>query len=370
MRYASFFERLVETEIPHPEVLSVYYTVPLDPAEFDGVLPRVEHLVRQAAADSGSRITLADLRDTLAATRDWLGRGVAMFVAGANGLFERLKLPAPVDDTAMVGTRPYVRPLIAIGHRCPRYGIAVVDEAHAWIWPDDEPAEITAVTDEALRKPNYAGWYGLSEYGVRSRAEGLRIRHYRRAAAEIRRFMRREGLDLLVLCGHDYEIPVFMEELPVDMRSKVSGVVAVDPRTLNPANMKPRTDPVIARRIAEYDENLAAAVVSDAATEKNAVTGLARCLAAVNARAVGTLLLDDGIRIRGAVCRGCGNLLEAGERACPDCDADVRAVPDVLEEAAVAVLRSRGKVVPLPSGLLDGGPVAARLRMPIAVFAH
>ncbi|WP_030925833.1 hypothetical protein [Streptosporangium amethystogenes] len=232
-------------------------------------------------------------------TLGWLGDGVAVFAAHARGLFERLRLPSPVPYAATMGTKPYLRPLITAVHRCHLYCIAVVDEAHAWIWISDNIAKISTITDEAPRKPNFAGWYGLSEHRVRSRTQGLRVRHYRNVAAAIGRTMGAEAIDLLVLGAHEHEIPLVVHELPACLRARVAGHFVVDPSTLDPGKVKPIADHMVASWLADHDEKLVAEVAGDAAAGDHAVIGLAGCLAAVNARAVRLLLVDDRVRVEG-----------------------------------------------------------------------
>ncbi|WP_431920860.1 hypothetical protein [Nonomuraea jabiensis] len=281
-------------------------------------------------------------------TRGWLGDGVAVFAAHARGIFERLRLPGPVQDTATVGTKPYLQPLITVLHRCRRSCLAVVDETHAWIWSSDNIAKISTITDEAPRKPNFAGWYGLSEHRVRSRAQRLRVRHYRNVAEAVGRTMRAEAVDVLVLGGHEHEIPLVVQESPAALRTRVAGHFVVDPSTLDPGKVKPLADHVVARWLANHDEKLAAGAVDDAAAGNHAVIGLAGCLAAINTTGVSFAARRRRRPGRGSGLRRLREPAPGRTAVLPGLCEQRASGPDVLEEAVVRVLRSGGEVILVP----------------------
>ena len=93
-----------------------------------------------------------------------------------------------------------------------------------------------------------------------------------------------------------------------------------------------------------------------------AAAGLRACLAAVNARAVQTLIVPDDGLVPGCECGRCGALFaEAGR--CPDCGTAALTVPDVIEEMVVRTMENGGQVCPVRNGPSRMG---ARLRFPVA----
>ena len=92
------------------------------------------------------------------------------------------------------------------------------------------------------------------------------------------------------------------------------------------------------------------------------MTGLSACLAAANRHAIQLLLVPAGGLVPGYACQRCGALSSTGD-GCPHGPAESLAVPDLIEEVAVATLGDRGQVETLPD---PPGGIAARLRYPLA----
>src|ERR1700689_4750076 len=109
-------------------VVSLYLNVPVDIAEHHGLLIRARDLLKAAEVDQAMAIAsdsdLTEVITTVAArSQDWLGQGVAIFACAELGLFEVMKLPGPAADLAMIGARPYLRPLLATVQRNPAYQV-------------------------------------------------------------------------------------------------------------------------------------------------------------------------------------------------------------------------------------------------------
>lgn len=117
--------KLAVVHTVHPRVLSLYLTVPADPAGLCGLPARADDLIAAAESACAGRWRVADeerslVRDRLETSgRDWPGRTVAVFACADAGLSEAFPLPCRVPDLAVLGVRPHVRPLLAAMQRCP-----------------------------------------------------------------------------------------------------------------------------------------------------------------------------------------------------------------------------------------------------------
>jgi len=109
-----------------------------------------------------------------------------------------------------------------------------------------------------------------------------------------------------------------------------------------------------------HDQRIVAEFVGEP-PDGRTVTGLSACLAAANRRAIQLLLVPAGGLVPGYACQRCGALSRTGN-GCPHGPAESLAVPDLLEEVAVATLGDRGQVETLPD---PPGGIAARLRYPV-----
>ncbi len=112
-----------------PMVLSVYLSVPGRSAELRHLPARASELITAAeeAAGPAGRLRAQDrdavLEKVAAAGRDWLGRTVAVFACADAGLLEAFPLPGRLQERAVLGVRPHIRPLLVAVQR---------PEQHVW----------------------------------------------------------------------------------------------------------------------------------------------------------------------------------------------------------------------------------------------
>jgi Bacterial archaeo-eukaryotic release factor family 10 len=352
-----------------PGVLSLFLTVPLDPAELRGLPVRASELIAAAEDAAGGTGYVAEedrgaVRQKLeTGGRDWLGRTVAVFACADIGLFEVFPLPCRLPERAVLGARPHIRPLLVALQRCPAYRAAVVDRQHAWLFSvtGEEIRTVAAPVAAGVRDPDFGGWYGLEAYHVQRRVIELARRHYRDTAAWLERVMRRGEPEPLVIGGHHDGVRQLLASLPPSAREAFAGSFAADTHTLTPARVRELASPLVAGWAERRARRLAEEISATPPGGLVAV-GLPACLASANAAAVETLVVpDDGI-VPGFECGRCG-ALSADADGCPDGRAAAWPVPDLIEEMVTGTLADGGHVC-----VIGDGParVAARLRFPVA----
>ena len=359
-------EKLRTIRAPEPVILSLYLPVPLDPAQLRELSARAGELIASAASGGAAQIPRAD-RDAVqqlvaARGRNWLGHTVAIFSCGELGLLEALPLPGQVAERAVLATRPHVRPILAAIQRCPAYRVAVIDRRHGWllsiVGDSVETAELPAA--DGIRGPGFGGWYGLESRRVQQRVTELARHPYQDVAEILEREASAGDHRPLVLGGHPDGITQLLSLLPEHLLEQYAGSFAADPNTLTTARARELAGAVIAGWAARREEQLAAETIG-AALRTDAAVGLPACLAAVNAGAVGMLLIPDTGLIPGFVCGRCGAVSLTGDD-CPDWGAAAGAIPDLLEEMAARVLDDDGQVTAVHG---QSWAVAARLRFPV-----
>jgi Bacterial archaeo-eukaryotic release factor family 10 len=359
-------EKLRTIRAPEPAILSLYLPVPLDPAQLRELPARAGELIASAASGAAAQIRRADREAVvqLVAARcwDWPAHTMAIFSCGELGLLEALPLPGRVAERAVLATRPHVRPILAAIQRCPAYRVAVIDRRHGWllsvVGDSVETTELAAA--DGIRSPGFGGWYGLESRRVHQRVIELARHPYQDVAAILEREARAGDHRPLVLGGHPEGITQLLSLLPEHLMEQYAGSFAADPDTLTPARAGELAGTVIAGWAARREEQLAAETLTAAVRRNDAVVGLPACLAAVNAGAVGMLLIPDEGLIPGFVCGRCGAASLTGDD-CPDWGAAAGAIPDLLEEMAARVLDDDGQVIAVHG---PSWAVAARLRFP------
>src|SRR5271157_3662995 len=106
-----------------------------------------------------------------------------------------------------------------------------------------------------------------------------------------------------------------------------------------------------------HDQRIAAEFLREP-PDGRTVTGLSACLAAAGQHAIQLLLVSAGGLVPGYACQRCGALSSTGD-GCPHGAPESLAVPDLIEELAVATLGDGGQVETLCD---PPGGIAARLR--------
>lgn len=361
--------KLAAVRSSHADVLSLYLTVPRDPADLRGLSAGADDLVAAAesAAGGGRSVSAEDrraVREKLRLNgRDWLGRTVAVFACAGARLFEAFPLPGPVPDRAVLGVRPHIRPLVAVVQRYPAYQVAVVDRRHAWLFrvAGEETQTVTAPAAPGIRSAGFGGWYGLETYRVQQRAAQLARHHYRDTAAMLEKAMAHGEQEPLVIGGHDEGIRQLLAMLPPAVRERFAGSFAADTHILTPARVRELAQPLVTRWAGQRAERLAGQVLTMPPGGLVA-TGLAACLTAVNAHAAEILTVPEAGLVPGGECGRCGTLTATRER-CPDCRIAALPVPDLIDEMVTRTLQDGGHVYPVGDGLSQ---LAARLRFPLA----
>ena len=366
-------DKLLSVRAGGPAVLSLYLWVPVDPAALRGLPARAGELFALAAREGPGlpgpvRVQAGDrraVRGLLAArARDWLGHTVAIFACGQLGLAETLPLPCQLQERAVLAIRPHVRPLLLAIQRCPAYRAAVVDRRHAWLFRvTGEHIESTALPPaQGLRSRGFSGWYGLQAHRVNERIIQLTRHHYHDTAALLERAARATGPEPLIIGGHENSMPQFLAALPARLRDDFAGSFVADPHTLTPAKVRDLAGHVIENWLSQRDQHLLTQFLQEPPDGLTA-TGLSACLAAASQHAIKLLLVPAGGLIPGYACQRCGALSSTGD-GCSHAAAALLAMPDLIEELAVATLSDGGQVETLhdpPAG------VCAHLRYPLAL---
>jgi hypothetical protein len=298
--------------------------------------------------------------------REWIGHTVAIFTCAKPPLAEAFVLPGTFEDRAVFATRPHVRPLLMARQRFPDYCAVVVDRQHAWVFrmTGERIDKLTLPAASGVRSPGFGGWYGLEAHRVNMRVIELPRHHYRDTAAALGSLITRASdPQPLVIGGHPHDIPHFLDELTDKMREQVVGDFAVDPHTQTPSRVRELAGHVVSRWVSARERRVASEVLHEPQGGLAAI-GLQPCLDAVNQRAAKLLVVPENGMIAGFACQRCAILSSTGDD-CPDWGAASVGVPDLIEEMAVATLRSGAEVA--TAGDPPGG-IAVQLRFPLAAW--
>jgi peptide chain release factor subunit 1 len=352
-------------------IVSVYLTVPLDPAQRRGMPAHLDDVLAQSMGTGGDaqawvRARRAEApairREVSAHAHEWRGRSVAIFTCTALRLLEAIPLRGQVRERAVIGSRPYVRPLLAELRRCPTYAVAVVDRRNGWLYRvcGESIEAARHVESPMVGSKRFGGWHGLASYRNDQRARRLARQHYAATAAALAQAAAGD-CGPVVVGGHEAETADFLAVLGPALRARVAGTFVLDRHTMTPARVRQLADEVVAQWADGQERRLATSLAEQAPGGMTAI-GLDACVAAANQHAIQLLMVpDDDVR-PGFICDGCGVLSVAGG-ACPGCGELSVPVDDVIEELAVKVTKDGGSVQPV-RGSVAPIDLAARRRFP------
>ena len=296
-------ERLHGEGLP---VVSVYLAVHPGPdarrtlrTKADSLLHRVRSLATDGSLDHDARMSLrADIeRIERIARTETLGRGaLAIFACSGAGVLELVRLPRPVRDRIMVDATPWIGPMLAV---LDQYRRAV-----RWWWTGSRPmsgsctsasCETRGVSSIArCAAPRTPAGLGSPRSACATRPTSSPRRHFRELAEALDRLFRADRYDILVVGGHEHELPGFLDFLPRTLRERVAGTFAIDPRTATAATVRSHVEPILERYQLDEQQRSVSELLQAVASGGLAVAGLEPCLWAGSLAAVRALLVQDG----------------------------------------------------------------------------
>jgi Bacterial archaeo-eukaryotic release factor family 10 len=291
----------------------------------------------------------------------WQPRGLAVFSCSARGFYEEVCLPRAVRDRVVVDETAWARPMLGVLAEYHRSCVVVVDKEWARCWElyQDEMREVTRFKDRLGKFDNYAGGNLDKIRNEQSR------RHYRRVVQVLDELLRTEQYDLLIIGGHDFEIPAFIEFLTPDLRDRLGGSFSTDLPTATVADIRAGADAVLQRYESHREQQAVAEIVDRAAAGGLAALGVQACLWAGSVAAIQTLLVQEGGTAAGVVCDDSGWLATAGD-TCPVCGKPTRHTSDVIGELIQSVIDEGGSIEHVEGDTqLKEHTVAAALRFPL-----
>lgn len=365
--------RLEAIESQDAPILSLYLDLRPGRTEMRTIAPRLRDLVaplRETVGDldHGPAESLKQAIDAVLGMEHLLaseaGRGVAVFQCPAIGLDERLSIRHRLWDRAIVGRRPYLRPLRAVLDSGHPSATVVVDARNIRIMvtAHGEMLSYEMVPGEEVRKADFPGWYALEESKSRRSAAEARHHLFRDAAQRLAALRRDLAIEAIFAGGRRQTVEEFLPFLGSREATLVVRTFTTDVHTTSDSDVQ-----MIALDLsAEWDrtrhESLGELIRERAASGGLAATGLPAVLAAANRHAVAELLVSGTGIVTGFRCQGCDGL-ELHGPVCAVCGGVGDEVADVVEELISAVLDGGGTVAIAPEGTkLDGELVGALLR--------
>jgi peptide subunit release factor 1 (eRF1) len=153
--------------------------------------------------------------------------GLAVFACAGAGLFEGVKLEAPVETELVVGRAPHLYPLARLLDQWRRYAVVVTDTHLARVYVVALGAiRARAAIESAKVSHSAAGGWSQARY--QRHVEKFHRDHVKELIDTLERIVRDEGIDRVLLAGDDVVIPLVREALPKTLAERVVEVGNLD----------------------------------------------------------------------------------------------------------------------------------------------
>lgn len=338
------------------KVLSVY--ISLDPGQYPTARERqaevhslLDRAAKQARDDESlSHAARRQVETDIARLRRYFddefsakhARGVAVFCAGADGLFEVIKLPRPVESEVVIGDAPFIEPLTAFDGD-DGYSVVLVGRrsARIFVGAPDQIREVAGRTDDVHGRHEQGGWsQARFQRGIDKEAHD----HLKNTAELLFEQYKRGMVRRLVVGAHEEIYNEVRDSLHPYLRERIAGRVDVDIENASPSDVRDLVAPLIEADRRKRERTLLDQLAAEVGKEGRGRHGIEPTLEALNEGRVETLLVQDAFRARGSHCPECG-LLAAAADSCPVDGSALETAEDIVELAVARALGQSADVI-------------------------
>ncbi len=359
---------IAELRSPAGALISMFIERPA-PGGFAALVSDLGRMVR-TAAETRTRDVIksveADLQRIRSMANDLETESTpayAVFASDLDKIFAIKPLTHPVSSAAVLGARPYMRPLRAVP-RPTRAGILVADRAVARMFVsfDGSIEELGEPLEASIGKANYGGFAGYDEHVVRGKAQETASRLWKEAGHRLLERHFDSSFDFISIGGHEEMLEDIRGGLHPYLLDLPQMTFLASPGTVTPAELRGQL--AIQRKMLREESELALArdVLAAAARAEKGIVGINPVIEAANVQAISELVVAGEFSKTGAMCRECGWLTRQPEQ-CPVCGSQMLEVEDVVSAVMDSTIVNGGRVHQISVGSrLDRDGIGARTR--------
>lgn len=297
-------------------------------------------------------------------------RGIVMFFDQSDGFFWHDELQVPAKNQARWNRELFLQPLAAAMDESEPYAVALIGQASLRLFVVSL-GEIEELIEETFpsRQVRHIRTVGTDHLGSASQVQRKadeRIRwNLRHIQVDVDWLIQSKQLNRLLLAGTPRITEEFRKRLPKRLASRVIGSVDISTdATLE--RVLAAVQPVAQKHERDSELRLVDQVVTEAAKNRKAVTGLSNTLTAVNQGRVWQLVYSEEFRSPGFECSKCAALFSLERKSCLYCGAVLRPVADIVEHAIEHALRKGARIEVVKGeaseSLINAGGIGAFLR--------
>jgi len=298
------------------------------------------------------------------------GKGLVIMCDASEDYFWHRNVQVRMPNAARWVPKPYVRPLVEARDEYERYGVILTDRQQARLFVvflGEVEEERETLARFKVRQYKAPGKDRIWSQMVFQRKADVHAKwHLKRVAEMMARLEEEQEFERLVIGGPTDAVNAIEPLLTERLRSRLIGFASL-PVNASAKEILSETNRLEQAYERHSEKELVDLLLTAAAKERRAVTGLGATVHAAVEGRVMSLVYEEGRQARGAECEACGSLFEEQPEQCPNCGGTVQALDDLMERLVERAAKT-GDSVELVRGEAaetlerEGGGIGAFLR--------
>ena len=370
-------EQIVERKaVPGSPVLSVYLDI--DQTKANNLQRRFEASLNNMLRSIEARLDEKQLQSfsaDAARVRRFVsglepeGKGLILFCDDSENFFWAREIKPSVRNNARWSDTPYIRPMLEILDEYERYGVLLVDKAHARLFTVfiGEIAEhYDALAPAPVRHIKTSGTdHILSETRFQHKADMHVHWHLKHVAEKLDKLVDQYALDRLLLTGPVEATSELQHLLSKRVRNRVIERLSLP---INASEHEVLEEALrVERRVErEMEKQIVEELIAGGDGHHPFTHGLEPTVRALCEERIWRLVYAGGFSPSGGQCANCGMLFARTDGSCDYCGGAIKPVDDLLEQMLERVLEQDGKIEEVKSDaairLQQVGNIGAILR--------
>jgi hypothetical protein len=273
-------------------------------------------------------------------------QGLAVYVDGAGGFYERIELPLRLVNRLAIEPSPHVRPVAHALSLLEPFVLARVsrDESSLYLVDEWGVASEDDLSGPWLRSSDReTGEVAIKEYYAAARQDTLVDLHYKEVGSSLAKLLELSRAGRVVLCAQHDIASAFRRTLPV---AEAAAVVAEIPFDANASlgQMVVTARQAIGKARHEEMTALAGRIKEGLGREGRGIAGFDDVLRALGRSQLQTLLVDRDYGAPGWRCEKCSWVGLAAVERCPLCGAGTVPVMDAVGELVRLTILENGYI--------------------------
>ncbi len=338
--------KLSEIHDSEPTFISLYLNITED---FESFMDGREQAIRSAMAGKpGLRNVFYEnmtrvrtyLNENLARLQRENNLGLAIFLSQPKDFFETHALPMEVENSMVVDSSPYIRPMAKFLEEFEDFGIILLDHNHARIYlvKAGAIAETGKLHEEIFHHHKKGGW---SQMRFQRKRDGELVHFYKDIAEEATRVFEGVKIRRLVVAGQSDAKKNFIPYLPKYFQDKIIAVLNIETETPDEEVVRDAF-PVFFEKEREEEREMVEEFIGAVMKGENAAYGLKDVLEKTKNGRSDRILINMNFKAPGYKCESC-NIVKLKPGKCNFCDGKLLQV-DAVEELVEWAQQTDAKV--------------------------